>query len=228
MTVMWFVNPKELFASDKVSEFWPNASQSPPDRINATSRFIIYTSLVLYLIRRDIRVLVLAVVVLAGLYVVQKNGLVSNSVGRPWSSGTDNDNRSPCTQPTADNPMANALLYQIDDDPNRAPACYYPTVRPEVEGLLDNTLPVSLGRSGPVLPHFQQKAAARQWVSAPVSTIPSAQTDFAEWCYGKKFRPMCRDTPWACSPDARGVDLDTRSGLDAAGNHRAAPGHASS
>jgi len=224
---MWFENPSELFLTGKVYEFWPNASQSPPERINATSRFIIYTALVLYLIRRDIRLLILAAVVLAGLYIVQKNGLVSAYHGRPWYAGRDNDNPSACTHPTAENPMANAMLYQTKTDPNRAPACYYPTVKPQVEALLDDTLPVSLGRSGPVLPEFQRKANARQWVSAPVSTFPSAQTDFAEWCYGKKFRPMCRDTPWACDPNARGVDLEARSGIYPSFNHRAAAGHAS-
>ena len=40
----WFDDPKILFDVNKVFEFWPVASQTSEERVNATSRFIIYAS----------------------------------------------------------------------------------------------------------------------------------------------------------------------------------------
>ena len=38
----WFDEPEELLNIEKVSEFWPTGEQTPEDRVNATSRFVIY------------------------------------------------------------------------------------------------------------------------------------------------------------------------------------------
>ena len=38
----WFDDPKQLFDADQVTQFWPTGEQTPEDRVNAASRFIIY------------------------------------------------------------------------------------------------------------------------------------------------------------------------------------------
>ena len=70
------------------------------------------------------------------------------------------------------------------------------------------------------MPQQQRKAAARQFVTGPVTTIPGDQTGFAEWCYGKKFSPMCKSDPSVCDPDSRGVQLDVFGGLATNGDRR--------
>ena len=50
-----FEDPMQLVKADKVTEFWPNNSQSSDERINATARFIIYATCIIYLIKRDAR-----------------------------------------------------------------------------------------------------------------------------------------------------------------------------
>jgi hypothetical protein len=204
MTV-WFENPRELFRSDKVLKFWPNEKQSKDDRINATTRFILYSSAVLYLIRRDIRILLLGMVIIGVLYVLDKNDIVKG--GNPVSK---------CVEPTKDNPMGNVLLSDYMDNPNRPPAC--------LSGIntFDFNIPYDAGRSRSSLPYVQQLAAARQFVTAPVSTIPGDQTAFAEWLYGKKNRPMCRDRSMYCDPNFRGAQLEAYGGLDPSGAHRGA------
>ena len=61
----WFDKPKELFRSDKILSFWPNENQSASERINASTRFILYLACALYIIKRDIRIIALAILAVA-------------------------------------------------------------------------------------------------------------------------------------------------------------------
>ena len=58
MKLVWFDDPRQLVDDKQFLQFWPNSNQSPEDRINAASRFIIYASSLLYLIRRDARIFI--------------------------------------------------------------------------------------------------------------------------------------------------------------------------
>jgi len=53
---VWFDDPQQLVRTDKISQFWPTSEQTPEDRINAASRFVIYASCLIYIIRRDPRI----------------------------------------------------------------------------------------------------------------------------------------------------------------------------
>jgi len=217
----WFDNPTELFRVDKILQFWPTSQQDPVDRVNATSRFVIYASCIIYLIKRDIRIFILAGMVLAVMFVLEKKKLVKAPEARPVLSvsGLGNTGES-CQRPTFDNPMGNVLLSDYIDKPNRAPACDTSTVRDQIKNLFTSTIPYDMGRSRSPWPKYQQNAASRQFVTSPVSNIPGDQTGFAEWLYGKKNAPSCRDDPSKCSADTRGVQLETRAGLDSAGAPR--------
>ena len=207
----WFDDPQQLIRADQVSQFWPNREQSPEDRINAASRFVIYACCVIYLIRRDPRIFVLGGTVLGVLYILYKSKMVKETYGMASSS---------CQMPTQDNPMGNVLITDYTDAPNRLEACYYPTVKPIVKSMLDDRIPYDAGRSRSALPQYQRNAAARQFVTAPVSKIPGDQTSFAEWCYGPKNGRDCRSNPELCNPNARGVQLEAFAGLDPAGDSR--------
>ena len=125
-----------------------------------------------------------------------------------------------CQMPTQDNPMGNVLMTDYTDAPNRLEACYYPTVKPIVKNYLDDRIPYDAGRSRSAHPKYQRNAAARQFITAPVSKIPGDQTGFAEWLYGPKNGRNCRSHPEMCDPNARGVQLEAFAGLDPAGDSR--------
>lgn len=214
--VVWFNDPSQLFRNDKILKFWPNNNQSSAERINASTRFIIYTATILYAMRRDPRILALALMVGIVIYILYKGNMVREGKHTPVYSHETNYTPD-CQLPTETNPMAN---YMLGDNPERPPACYYPTVKNLVKEKLDDTIPYDCGRSRCALPKYQRNAAARQFVSNPVTTARGDQTDFAEWCYGKKFRPMCRDDPSQCDPNFRGAQLEAFAGLDPSGNAR--------
>ena len=73
----WFEDPKQLIRTDKVLEFWPSKSLSSEERINATARFIIYATCIIYLINRDIRIFVLGGTALGVLYIMEQSDIIS-------------------------------------------------------------------------------------------------------------------------------------------------------
>ena len=211
----WFEDPQQLIRSEQVTQFWPNRYQTPAERINAASRFIIYATCIIYLTRRDPRIFVLGATILSILYVMHKSKMIKEGYGL-----TVNGDERECQMPTIDNPMGNVLMTDYTDAPNRLEACYYPTVKPFVKNYFDDRIPYDGGRSRSPLPKYQRNAAARQFVTTPVSKIPGDQTAFAEWCYGKKNGPICRTHPEICNPNMRGVQLEAFAGLDFAGDSR--------
>jgi len=214
----WFEDPRILFDVNKVLEFWPNARQTSEERVNATSRFIIYATCLIYLLRRDVRIFVLGIMVLAVLYLMYRSNMIKENMYRPEGSGDQAYGN--CQIPTIENPMGNVLMTDYADRPNRPPACFSPSVAPLIKKNLDDTLPYDAGRSRSPLPEQQRYSASRQFVSSPVTTIPGDQTGFAEWLYGEKFAPICRSDTGVCSPDARGVQLEQFRGLDYGSNKR--------
>jgi Family of unknown function (DUF5762) len=214
----WFDKPDELFRADKVLKFWPNEKQSAEERINASTRFILYLACILYLLRRDLRILVLAMIAITVLFILSKTGSVRDTMENY------NGKFEVCQRPTMYNPFGNVLLSDYTDRPNRHAACPYPAVEKDVKRYADDkvvyTNPPTLGRSRGFWPSSEKNASARQFISNPVTSIPGDQTAFAEWCYGKKFTPMCRDDPSQCNPDYWGVQPEAFSGLDFSGNKR--------
>ena len=133
----WFEDPKQLVRVDKVHEFWPSKTQSSAERVNATARFIIYATCIIYLIKRDPRIFVLGATVLGVLYIMEKSDMVKEGVARP--THVYNNQGKPCSMPTKDNPMGNVLMSDYIDRPDRPQSCHYPTVKAPVNNFLTDT-----------------------------------------------------------------------------------------
>ena len=150
--MMWFYKPSELIR--KPLEFWPSQRQSYDERINATSRFIIYSSLIVYAMKRDVRVIVLMGLLIAAIFIMVKleppNGPTASMISR-------------------DNPVGNVLISDYQDYPNR-PATYADPdlIRSQMESIFP---------SG-------SRAAERQWYTMPNTTIPSDQDGMLDFMYG--------------------------------------------
>lgn len=215
---VWFDDPGQLVSEKNFLQFWPNSSQSPEDRINSASRFIIYAASLLYLIRRDPRVFILGGTLIGVIYVLHKAKMVRETfipTPAPGQAG-----RPSCQKPTMDNPMGNVLISDYSTAPNRLEACYYPSVKPHVQRYTSDRIPYDSGRSRTAMPKYLRNAMERQFVTMPVSNIPGGQTQFAEWLYGPKNGPMCKSNSKFCNPNARGAQLESFSGLASDGDRR--------
>jgi hypothetical protein len=218
--VSLFEDPKQLIRSDKIKEFWPTAEQSAAERINATARFIVYATCLLYLIRRDIRVFVMGATGLGVLYVMDKSNMIKEGTARPSVVNEIYTDTPMCQLPTRDNPMGNVLMNEYSDRPDRPAACDYSSVDDKVNRMLSGRIPYGPSRSRSALPEHQRNSYSRQFVSMPVTNIPGDQTAFAEWLYGAKSDGTCRSDPRQCDPNARGVQLEAFAGLDPNGDKR--------
>ena len=218
--VSLFEDPKQLVRSDKITEFWPVRGQTAEERVNATARFIVYATCILYLIRRDVRVFVLGATGLGVLYVMEKSDMIKDGVAHPTFFGDKIEGQSSCQLPTNDNPMGNVLMNEYVDRPDRPSACDYSSVDDKVNKMLSDRIPYGPSRSRSALPEHQRNSYSRQFVSMPVTNIPGDQTAFAEWLYGDKNGPTCRSDPRMCDPNARGAQLEAFAGLDPNGDKR--------
>ena len=210
----WFEDPKQLVRVDKVHEFWPSKTQSSAERVDASARFIIYASCLIYLIKRDPRIFVLGATAIGVLYIMEKSNMVKDGV-RP--TNVYNNIGKECSMPTKDNPIGNVLMSDYVDRPDRPQSCYYPTVKTPVNNYLTGDIEYGPMRSRSALPDQQRNALSRQFVSMPDTSI--GNTPYYEFIHGKRG-DTCRQDPLLCDPDFRGVQLEAFAGLDLNGDAR--------
>jgi hypothetical protein len=183
---IWFKNPQILFDKARLLEFWPSQNQTAYERVNATTRFVLYATLLVYASNDDPRVFILTAMSLLVMFVLYK-GNVIEGLSEP---------RSDCQKPTKDNPMANYLL---GDDPSYAQqAPWYPSMKEEVQNEWKA-----------IHPFERKRDAERPFYTTAASSWPNDQAAFTNAAFGKPFAPMCRDDPASCNPDgpyARGPE----------------------
>lgn len=187
------MDPREIFRNDKLLEFWPTAKQSASERVAATSRFVIYASVLIYIINRDPRVFALGVLVLAILFYLYNANLIKDGKLRPAQGDgrVSGPFREQVFMPSYNNPMGNVLLTDYVDYPDRPSAAWYPSVRQEVAT-----------QWATIHPFERKRDAERNFYTVASTTIPNDQTAFAQAAYGKPFSPFCKDQGGeACDPD---------------------------
>ena len=197
----WFRNPSHLFAKNKVLIFWPLAKQTSVERLNAATRFILYTMSILYVINRDIRVIYLGLTVIMVMASMFLAGGIKEAM-RPASfeeEGVRFNATTPgqkCEQPTKENPMGNVLITDYTDNPKRTSACYYPTVKDKVKKLLNQGTPVDQADV-----YSSRNQSFRAFYTMPSTTIPNDQGAFARAAYGPVVDKVCRSDGGACYPN---------------------------
>jgi len=187
------MDPKDIFRSSELLQFWPSATQSARERVSATTRFVLYAACLVYIITRDARVFALGVVVLAVLYYLWTSNMIADGSKRSaiGDGRAGSLVRPDVTLPTVENVMGNVLLTDYVDNPDRPAAAWYPSMRTEVQQAWSQ-----------IHPFERQRDAERNFYTMPSSTIPNDQTGFAQAAYGKPFAPKCHDQGGAaCDPD---------------------------
>ena len=181
--------------------FWPLAKQTSVERLNAATRFILYTMAILYIINRDIRVIYLGLTVIMVMASMFLAGGIKEAM-RPASfeeEGVRFNATTPgqkCEQPTKENPMANVLITDYTDNPKRPAACYYPTVKDKVKAFLNEGTPTDQADV-----YSSRNQSFRAFYSMPSTTIPNDQGAFASAAYGPVVDKVCRSEGGACYPN---------------------------
>lgn len=179
----WTKDPLEFFLDvENYTKIIPSGQMSLVEQLNASFRFSILFSLVIIIIRHDVRVIFFALFVAFLTMLIHKYS-TREEKGRKGVLEKMNIQRDRysgyCLKPTRENPFMNPNPTDYGDFPNRPPACRIskPSVQNKIQEYMDE------GVYRDVDDIYGKIANDRQFYTMPNTTIPNDQKKFAEFLY---------------------------------------------
>ena len=206
-TKFWIYDPSVVLDKNTLLDLWPLETMTREEKLNAISRFVIYTTVVSIFLFRSVKIIltgIITLVILVITYCILNNRskkLMKDTLREGFSDESLYEKvKSGYTNPTTQNPIMNVLLPEIQDNPQRlqaAPA-YNKAVEKEInesainlvktnfdDQSIDEKLFNDLGDK------FQFEQSMRQFYATANTRVPNNQKDFAQFCYGNMA--SCRD-----------------------------------
>lgn len=191
----WSENYRILFDTDRLIEFYPSADMTYHEKLNAISRFFIYSGITLLVyFRGPTWPLYIIITGLFLMYIMYRFRAKESYEPNELAQGYYEE-PTKCTEPTRDNPFMNPTVNEIHDNPTRAAACDY--TNPSVNSELEKHFNYNLYKDVDDL--FNKNNSQRQFFTNPATTIPNDQGSFARWLYSTP--PICKEDPAACRAD---------------------------
>lgn len=174
MADVWTKNPQVLLSKQNLQYFVPTEDMTYVEKINAITRFIIYGSVMLFLVRGESLILLLPIVSMIIIYFLVSWGLGIDELKESF----DNEKKKECMTPTLNNPFMNVM---ITDSRDREEACdYTEETKSQIEAAFDSNLYKDTNDL------FGRNNSQRQFYTTPNTSIPNNQKEFANWLYGNK------------------------------------------
>lgn len=188
-TKFWLNNPKILFHKDKLLEVWPYMHMNYNEKMNATTRFVIFASLFGYIFLNNYLILLLGVVMIVLLIFIHNYNNVENFESANLGSLDEGKH-------TSKNPLYNVLNSDYIDnvnkdklrdeyDENKESEINHQTKQFIYEANQDNK------DIGKIFKNLSDKlnfeSSMRQFHINPSTTIPNDQGDFLNYCYGNLY-----------------------------------------
>jgi hypothetical protein len=204
----WSENPNILFSNEYITEFFPVDSMTYEQKLNAISRAVIVLTVVSFMFTRSIRLLVVAFITVAAIYLlysVHENKQTkmrqkidtenfANQADEVLKQYNYTKNPEVFDKPTSENPFSNVLIpdYEYNPDKKPAPPAYVNNVNNDIlrqaKQLVSELNPGQPDISDKLFKdlgeQFVFEQSLRQFNSNPATTIPNDQKGFAEFCYG--------------------------------------------
>lgn len=174
MTVSWINDPKVLLSTKNMRYFVPTENMTYIEKINAITRFIIFSSILLFIIRGDSLVLFIPIIFMLLVYFLVSWGLSIDKFKEEFGQMKQKN----CSVPTLHNPFMNHLIHdKLDKDS----ACdYTKETKKEIESAFNTNLYQDLTDI------YDKNNSQRQFYTMPVTTVPNNQEDFAKWLYSNE------------------------------------------
>lgn len=195
---IWYKDPTDFFGNfDNIIKFIPDAKMSLNEQLNAAFRFSLYFSILVAVIRQDVRVLFFAVFVAIFTFAVsyneQQKKATKEHLMELLNIKEDRRKRA-CSLPTKENPYMNVLMSDYKEFPNKPPACniHNKEVKRTIKKFSTDDVYQDVDDV------FNRNMNDRQFYTTPVTTIPNSQTEFAHWLYNTGA--TCKERSIACSP----------------------------
>jgi len=204
----WSDDPNVLLQQAHIFEFFPVATMTYEQKLNAVSRTVILLTVISFILTKNIRIIVISAITLFSIFILyfyqeknqkRTNGKLNLEGFADAGIAYLNQNNIAISantflDPTSNNPFGNVMLTDYDYNPNKKPAppAYSETVSNSIlaqakqlvvesnpdQPDIADKLFVDLGDNL----NFEQ--SLRQFNSNPNTTIPNDQSAFADFCYG--------------------------------------------
>lgn len=203
----WSQDFSILFHPDRLHEFVPSKDMSTTERLNAISRFSIYTGIISSLFIKKAYPIYLAIFVLGFTLFVFENSKDSdtfksyplpNNAKNPFSRRLYYTEEDSFTPPTLDNPFANPLHHEIFDNPTRGPARNIEDTLDEKGVQKEITEYFNHNLYKDVSDIWSKNNSQREFYTVPNTTIPNKQNELAQWLYGSLG--SCKTSSYDCHP----------------------------
>lgn len=182
----WFKDTSILYNKKRLTEFVITKGMSFNEKINAILRFSIYSATILFLVKGDTKILLFPIFV-AGLTMYL--GMYRD---RDLERMEHKNNPGPkCTMPTRKNPYMNVLMNEIEENPNRPPAC--DSNNPIVQAEINRHMNHNVYRNANDL--YDENNFGRQFNTVPVTTVTQDEYEkFRNWVYHNPKKSCKEDT----------------------------------
>lgn len=181
--VIWYQNlPNFFIETSELLNIIPERSMTLTEQLNAIMRFAFYFTIVLLILKRDLRVIFF--VIFAGLitWVIYAQNNSEKHLKKQIMENLNIDEdvkHRPCYKPTENNPFMNVSYVDYKDFPNRPKAC-------DVSNKEISTKVTDLFENGFIRATddiYNRTGSDRQFYTNAATTIPNDQDSFARWCY---------------------------------------------
>ena len=191
--IFWLKDPMSLLNKNYITNVIPSQDLSYDAKLNAITRLIIIICVLGYLLTRNIRIIISAIISIIGIIIMYNiNKGKQNQkkiIGKALKEGFNSDilynlSKSSMTTPTKENPLMNVMLPEIQDNPKRNMAA--PSFAPKVEKEINESVKKNLD---PKLfqdlgDNIEFDSSMRSFYATANTQVPNDQKAFAEFCYG--------------------------------------------
>lgn len=178
----WLDNPSVLVDQNKISDFFPLASEPLPNRLNASVRLSFYTSLLLSVYHKSYNYFYILLATLFVTWIIYNN------------TSTREQMQNEKVEPTYDNPVMNFTMgdfLNLDKDGNIIPkAPISNTMDPKVQEKIESTFQQGTYRE--VSDLFNKNSSQREFYTMPTTDVINDIGEFQNWLY--KTPPTCKET----------------------------------
>lgn len=193
----WIYDPV-FFITDfsNAAKFIPDKFMTFEEQLNATLRFAIYFSIIVFVIRNDHRVLFFAIFIALFTVIIHQHHLSTKDLKKQVLEKLElkqDKNNGYCVESTPSNPFMNVSMEDYKTFPNRPKACNLQ--QRSVQRKVKQNFEEGLYRD--VDDIFNKKASDRQYYTMPVTTIPNDQKAFANWLYSTNGK-TCKERNESC------------------------------
>lgn len=182
----WINDLQFFFSTEQAFNIYPTGNMSYSEKLSSVLRFSVYFSVIMYLLKQNVKVFFLPVFIFMLTFTLRKFDESKNLVEEKYSANDckhENETKEgdpyQCVAPTEDNPFMNVLMSDYATNVDRNPACNIQQTK--TKELMKKKYEKRLYQNLDDIDDTEN--SFRQFYTTSSTTIPNDQDGFAKWLY---------------------------------------------